>query len=157
MNKHNLDTRLFDLVEIESIELIGDTDTIDITVDDTHMFFANDIYSHNSGAHNDIIEADKIAGSYDKIMITDFAMSLSRKREDKLNGTGRIHIIKNRYGSDGMTYSAKINTSNGNIEIDNSELDDSTLVIESNNKFQSGSINTEEKNYLATKFFELNL
>lgn len=109
------------------------------------------------GSKDDIIEADKIAGSYDKIMITDFAMSLSRKREDKLNGTGRIHVIKNRYGSDGMTYAAKINTSNGHIEIDNSELDDSTLVIESNNKFQSGSINTEEKNYLATKFFELNL
>jgi hypothetical protein len=69
------------------------------------------------GAKDDIIEGDKAAGSYDKIMVADFCMSLSRKKEDKVNGTGRIHIMKNRYGMDGMTYGAKINTNNGNIEL----------------------------------------
>ena len=64
------------------------------------------------GAKDDVIEGDKAAGSYDKIMVSDFCMSLSRKKEDKLNGTGRIHIMKNRYGKDGMTFGAKVDTNN---------------------------------------------
>ncbi len=50
---------------------------------------------NRAGAKDNIIEGDKAAGSYDKIMITDFAASLSRKRQDKVNGTGRWHIMKN--------------------------------------------------------------
>jgi hypothetical protein len=51
-------------------------------------------------------------------------MSLSRKVEDKASGTGRIHIIKNRFGADGITFPSKINTFNGHIEMfePNSEL-----------------------------------
>lgn len=74
------------------------------------------------GAKDDVIEGDKAAGSYDKIMVADFCMSLSRKKEDKENGTGRIHIMKNRYGSDGMTYAAKLDTSVGHIEISKDSL-----------------------------------
>jgi replicative DNA helicase len=44
---------------------------------------------NRAGAKDDVIEGDKAAGSYNKIMIADFAMSLSRKRQDKVNGTGR--------------------------------------------------------------------
>ena len=69
------------------------------------------------GAKDDVIEGDKAAGSYDKIMVADFCMSLSRKKEDKLNGTGRLHIMKNRYGMDGMTFGAKMNTNNGHVEL----------------------------------------
>jgi hypothetical protein len=162
MNKHELNPKDFDLSEIESIELIGDTETIDITVDDTHMFFANDVYSHNSGAKDDVIEGDKAAGSYNKMMIADFAMSLSRKRQDKVNGTGRIHIMKNRYGADGMTYVAKVNTNNGNIEINKDEMDEDDLTFDNG---QSGPPRTQlqnkstfspdEKNYLNQKFVEL--
>jgi len=51
---------------------------------------------NRQGAQDDIIEGHKAAGSYDKMMVTDFAASLSRKKEDKINGTGRWHIMKNR-------------------------------------------------------------
>jgi hypothetical protein len=119
MNKHNLNPTQFDLVEIESIELIGDTDTIDITVDDTHMFFANGVYSHNSGAEQDVITGTSIAGSFSKLMTADFVVSLSRKIDDKLAGTGRWHVIKNRFGPDGMTFPSKANFSNGQILIYN--------------------------------------
>jgi len=44
-------------------------------------------------------------------------MSLSRKIEDKIGNTGRFHVIKNRFGPDGLTYPAKINTNIGKIEI----------------------------------------
>ena len=69
------------------------------------------------GAKDSIIEGDKAAGSYDKLMISDFALSLSRRKEDKQQGTGRFHIMKNRYGSDGYTYSVKADTSTGHFEV----------------------------------------
>jgi replicative DNA helicase len=72
---------------------------------------------NRAGANDEIIEGDKAAGSYDKLMITDFCMSLSRKKEDKVGGTGRLHIMKNRYGMDGHTFSVTANTSNGHFEV----------------------------------------
>ena len=70
------------------------------------------------GAKDSIIEGDKAAGSYDKMMVADLCLSLSRQKEDKVLGTGRIHVMKNRYGMDGMTYNVKMNTNNGHIEFD---------------------------------------
>lgn len=113
---------------------------------------------NRAGAKDDVIEGDKAAGSYNKIMIADFAMSLSRKRQDKVNGTGRIHIMKNRYGGDGMTYSAKINTKNGNIEISANEMSEDEFVVEgapTTPKAPSIAWSADERNYLQTKFFEL--
>ena len=72
---------------------------------------------NRSGAREEIIQGDRMAESYSKMMITDFAMSLSRNHEDKENGTGRWHIMKNRYGADGMTFNSTIDTSIGKIEI----------------------------------------
>ena len=72
---------------------------------------------NRSGAREDIIQGDRMAESYSKMMITDFAMSLSRSAEDKENGTGRWHIMKNRYGADGITYDSLMDTSIGKIEI----------------------------------------
>ena len=68
------------------------------------------------GARDSIIEGDKAAGSYDKMMVADMCFSLSRQKEDKVLGTGRIHVMKNRYGQDGMTYNIKMDTNNGQIE-----------------------------------------
>jgi archaellum biogenesis ATPase FlaH len=72
---------------------------------------------NRSGAREDIIQGDRMAESYSKMMITDFAMSLARSAEDKENGTGRWHIMKNRYGADGITYDSVMDTSIGKIEI----------------------------------------
>ena len=72
---------------------------------------------NRSGAREEIIQGDRMAESYSKMMITDFAMSLSRSAEDKENGTGRWHVMKNRYGADGITYDAMMDTSMGKIEI----------------------------------------
>ena len=72
---------------------------------------------NRSGAREEIIQGDRMAESYSKMMITDFAMSLSRSAEDKENGTGRWHIMKNRYGADGITYDSIMDTSIGKIEI----------------------------------------
>jgi hypothetical protein len=107
----------FTIDEIADIRLVGEMETVDITVEDTHMFYANEIYTHNSSIQDEIIEADKISESYSKIMTADLVISLSRKLEDKANHTGRAHIIKNRFGTDGVTLPVYMNTSIGKIEI----------------------------------------
>jgi hypothetical protein len=110
---------------------------------------------NRAGAKDDIIEGDKAAGSYDKIMITDVAISLSRKKEDKVAGTGRFHIMKNRYGGDGMTFGAKIDTSTGRFEIfnDYDENEESYTPSKPVNSFSE--INSLDRDILQKKFFEL--
>jgi replicative DNA helicase len=72
----------------------------------------------NRGAHEeDIIEALDVADSYRKIMIGDFIMSLSRKMQDKIAGTGRIYVMKNRFGPDGIMYPCAFDSSCGSINI----------------------------------------
>jgi replicative DNA helicase len=73
--------------------------------------------TQRSSIQDDVIQADKIAESYSKIMTADVVMSLSRKLEDKANHTGRAHLMKNRFGSDGVTLPMYMNTSQGKIEI----------------------------------------
>jgi hypothetical protein len=73
--------------------------------------------ANRSALQEDIIQADKISESYNKIMTADFVVSLSRKIEDKMAGTGRLHVIKNRFGPDGITLPSKANLSNGKFEI----------------------------------------
>ncbi len=109
---------------------------------------------NRAGAKDDIIEGDKAAGSYDKMMITDLSLSLSRKKEDKVNGTGRLHIMKNRYGMDGLTFQVDVNTSNGHIAVGehyDEEADTVAPKKQSNDNFDD-----LDKKMLSNKFFELN-
>ena len=70
------------------------------------------------GAHEaDTIQAQNVADSYRKIMTGDFVISLSRKMEDKQGMTARIHVIKNRFGADGMTFPTYFDASNGSIKV----------------------------------------
>jgi replicative DNA helicase len=73
--------------------------------------------TQRSSIQDEVIQADKISESYSKIMTADLVISLSRKLEDKANHTGRAHIIKNRFGADGITLPVYMNTSVGKIEI----------------------------------------
>ena len=99
---------------------------------------------NRAGAQDKIIEGDKAAGSYDKMMISDFAMSLSRKKEDKVNGTGRFHIMKNRYGMDGLTFSVIADTSTGHFEVfDYRDSEEETLAP----KTASNKFDTDVDNY----------
>ena len=73
--------------------------------------------ANRSALDEDVIEATKVSESYQKVMTADFVVSLSRKVEDKIANTGRFHVIKNRFGPDGLTYPAKVNTNTGAVEI----------------------------------------
>ena len=110
--------------------------------------------ANRTGADKEILQADNAAGSYDKIMIGDIILSLARRRQDKVNGTGMWHFMKNRYGADGLTFSSKIDTSNGYIEIS-----DQPLTVEDSDsgggKKHNGDFDAVEKQALKKKFFEL--
>ena len=73
--------------------------------------------TNRTGIDAEVIEADKIADSYAKVMNADFIMSLSRKSKDKLNNTARMHIMKNRFGQDGITFPCKMDTNKGVLEV----------------------------------------
>ena len=114
---------------------------------------------NRAGAKDNIVEGDKAAGSYDKIMITDVCISLSRQRKDKVEGTGRFHIMKNRYGMDGLTFGVKADTSTGHFEVSN-ELyqegneDNDNVSTPQTNSFSG--IDKFDRSELQKKFFELN-
>jgi len=110
---------------------------------------------NRAGAKDDVIEGDKAAGSYDKIMITDIAISLSRKKEDKVNGTGRFHIMKNRYGMDGMTFSVVADTSTGHFEVTDHHFDDSDSPRPIQ-QIEGTNLTTLDRDVLAQQFFQLN-
>ena len=90
--------------------------------------------TNRSAIDSDVIEADKIADSYAKVMNADFIMSWSRKSKDKLNNTARAHIMKNRFGPDGITFPCKMDTNTGFIEVyDAASADGIIASKESNN------------------------
>jgi len=113
---------------------------------------------NRAGAKDEVVEGDKSAGSYEKQAIVDFGMSQSRLKTDKVNGTGRWHIQKNRYGPDGMTYNVNIDTSCGHVEV-LGEYDD-TEDYKSQQSSQTntfGGISNIEKNNLKNLFQNFSL
>ena len=109
---------------------------------------------NRAGAKDDVIEGDKAAGSYDKMMITDLSISLSRKKEDKVNGTGRFHIMKNRYGMDGLTYQVNVDTTIGKIEIGDVYDEEADTVTPGSSSYEN--FDNLDRKMLKSKFFELN-
>ena len=77
---------------------------------------------NRSGAKDKVIEEDKLAGSYSKFMICDFAISIAR-----VNNECKLRILGSRLGPDKITYNATFNPANGHIEfldMDNGEESD---------------------------------
>jgi hypothetical protein len=132
MNKNEIiNLEGFTLDEIESIELVGEEDTIDITVDNTHMFFANDIYTHNSSIGADTVDSTMIGGSIKKGQIGHFIVSIAKDLDQKETGRANMAILKSRFGVDGIIFSdiefdnarIQISIDNGNV-MKASEMDD---------------------------------
>lgn len=98
--------------------------------------------AHRSAHEADTIQAHNVADSYRKIMTGDFVFSLSRKADDKTSDTARIHIIKNRFGADGMTFPTYFNSSNGDIKV---FLENSPQGIELKQKMQDHEDKTNNK------------
>ena len=111
---------------------------------------------NRAGANDAIVEGDKAAGSYDKLMITDVCISLSRRKEDKVNGTGRFHIMKNRYGMDGITFSVKADTSTGHFKVYDYDPHDVVEEPQNNGSNPKKDFSDMDKQLLRSKLLNLN-
>ena len=80
--------------------------------------------ANRSSAEQDVIHGGQIASSYEKLMVADFVISLARKTTDKIAGTGRWHIIKSRFGPDGLTFPSKMNMTTCKIFIFNGDTEE---------------------------------
>jgi replicative DNA helicase len=107
--------------------------------------------TNRSGIDSEIIEADKIADSYAKVMNADFIMSISRKSKDKLNNTARVHIMKNRFGPDGITFPSKMDTNRGVIEVYESTSANGIMASKESNNGAEVERQLLHKKYLDTK------
>jgi hypothetical protein len=94
----------FILDEIESMELVGEEDTIDITVDDTHMFYANDIYTHNSSISANVVTNDQMGGSIKKAQVGHVIISIAKSLQQKEMNLATVAITKSRIGKDGIVF-----------------------------------------------------
>jgi replicative DNA helicase len=95
--------------------------------------------ANRSSLEDEHIEAGRVSESLGKLMIADFVISLQRKTKDKLAHTGRIHVIKNRFGPDGFTFPSKMNASNGQVQIFDEKTDEGKKTkksMESGEKLQ---------------------
>jgi len=100
MTKNGLENLIED--EIISIEYIGKRNTIDITVEDSHMYFANDIYTHNSGFSAEWLEAGHTGGSIKRVQKTHLLLSIAKTQAQRENDLANIKIIKARFAKDGQ-------------------------------------------------------
>ena len=100
-----IENELFDLDEIVSIEYVGEEETIDITVEGTHMFYANGIYTHNSTDNTEVVMTAQMGGSIKKAQIAHVIISIGKTLEQKENNLATITILKSRVGGDGIVFS----------------------------------------------------
>src|SRR5210317_2021830 len=105
--------------------------------------------TNRSAIDSEVIEADKVADSYAKVMNADFIMSISRKSKDKLNNTARFHIMKNRFGPDGITFPSKMDTNHGILDVYTSTSPDGVIAQK-----EAASGQLETKKLLHKKYVE---
>lgn len=117
MKEHDLNITDFDMDEIVSIEFIGEEETVDITVEDTHMFYGNNIYTHNSSISADVVTGDQMGGSIKKAQIGHFIMSIARTLPQKESGRATLAVLKSRFGKDGVIFD-DCTFDNGKVYID---------------------------------------
>lgn len=106
--------------------------------------------SNRDSVGAEIVESNKIAGSFAKIMACDLVLSTSRTAADKVANTARTHFIKNRFGPDGMTYPTLMDVEHGKIEIYDEESPNGKKLKE----LMKGT-DTDMKKMLSQKFIDL--
>jgi len=83
------------LDEIVSIECIGNMEMLDIEVSGNHLFYANDILTHNSTSDMDLTNTSESMG-----LVHTVDLMLALISTEELEGMGQIMIkqLKNRHG-----------------------------------------------------------
>lgn len=81
---------------ITKIEHIGDIDTIDIEVDGDHLYYANNILTHNSGYGNKDAGMENVSDSMGIAMTADTFCILIRTKEMDEQNQVVFNFVKNR-------------------------------------------------------------
>lgn len=87
--------------------------------------------SNRSGVSSDIVTADKVGGSFKKIQIGHFVMSIAKTLEQREQDKANMAILKSRIGQDGIVMNDVI-FNNKKIEIIINEKDEGNTFFENN-------------------------
>lgn len=148
----NLNTNDFNSDEIASIEPMGELPTVDITVEDTHMFYLeNGVYTHNSGLNAEVITMESISEAFNKCFVADFIFSISRTIEDKAQNGGRMFVAKNRNGPDGLIYPIHMDPSCVKIKVLQSSGESVSDIMTKSSKEQEENLKKRYGKYKKLK------
>ena len=73
--------------------------------------------TNRSGLNAEVITMESISEAFNKCFVADFICTISRTAEDKVEGTGRMFIAKNRNGPDGLVFPMEIDTSKVKLQV----------------------------------------
>ncbi len=90
---------LIDWDEIVEINFVGYEDTIDINVDNDHLFWANNLLTHNSAADEIEFSQSNIAGGISKIYTADNVFGIFTSRALREQGKYQLQLMKTRSSS----------------------------------------------------------
>lgn len=88
--------------KIVSIKKIGKRKTIDISVENDNLFYANCILTHNSGYGESDLDLTNIADSIGTTGTADIIFGISQSDEMRVAGRYLFTLLKNRYGLNKM-------------------------------------------------------
>jgi len=95
-----LPTGIFEMDDdIESIDYIGEHETIDIDVSGNRLFYANEILVHNSSVDEVEFDHSHIAGGLSKIQTADNVIGIFSSRAMRERGRVQIQFMKTRSSS----------------------------------------------------------
>lgn len=88
------------MIEDEIIEIIslGEEITYDIEVSGNHLFFANDILTHNSASGKEMAGLNSVSESMGCAATADVMFEIFQNDEDSITNYFRVGFSKNRYG-----------------------------------------------------------
>lgn len=99
------------IIEDEIVEIIelDFEKTYDISVSGDHLFFANDILTHNSADGQKMSGLNSVGESMGISATADFLGEIFFNEEDRILNIIRVGVAKNRYGQVGISFALKSN------------------------------------------------
>lgn len=92
---------------IVSIEPYDEVETVDISVSDDNLFYANGILTHNCDYSGEP-GLDSVSESISISTTSDVLVSIFQNEEDQEMGVIRLGMMKNRFGMRGMVQTMRI-------------------------------------------------
>ena len=114
--------------EIDSIEYIGENDTIDINVSGNRLFYANNILTHNSATQEQDHDHSHISGGISKIQTADNVISIFSSTAMKERGQYLIQFLKTR-SSSGVGSKVPLGFDTNSLKIYNIDEDEAAIII----------------------------